>query len=253
MGPHNHLKSKISLHGAATIRVAGSRQSGSAGADRARITPGCRSEQELSASCNQRAIPSRSRVRARAVARRRARHVQRPMCSGRRATTAAGHQRPSSCIASAARSIPARASAQQPPSRATSPAAAPGTAYWAAGSTPARVTHGGVGVACGTVHCQCAAPRSVQSRARGGRRARRLDGRPVGHAELDREELLQLMDLGQGRDDDVLVRQRRYPRLQRVAQEQEAHLRTARAGPGSRVWPRGGQPSPSPVCPRAES
>ena len=73
MGPHNHLKSKISLHGAATIRVAGSRQSGSAGADRARITPGCRSEQELSASCNQRAIPSRSRVRARAVARRRAR------------------------------------------------------------------------------------------------------------------------------------------------------------------------------------
>ena len=74
MGPHNHLKSKSSLHGAATIRVTGSRQSGSAGADRARITPGCRSEQELSA-CNQRAIPSTSRVCARAVARRRAPHV----------------------------------------------------------------------------------------------------------------------------------------------------------------------------------
>ena len=64
MGPHNILKSKSSLHGAATIRVTGSRQSGSAGADRARITPGCRREQDLSA-CNQRAIPSTSRVCAR--------------------------------------------------------------------------------------------------------------------------------------------------------------------------------------------
>ena len=235
------------MHGAATTRVAGSRQSGSAGADRARITPGCRSEQELSA-CNQRAIPSR-----RACVRARSHDAVHPMCSGRRATTAAGHQRPSSCIASAARSIPARASAQRPPSRATSLAAAPGTACWAAGSTPARITHGGVGVACGTVHCQSTAPRGVQSRAHGGRRARRLEGGPIGHSELDREELLQLMDLGLGRDVDVLLRQRRDPRLQRMAQEQEAHLRTARAGPGSRVWPRGGQPSPSPVCPQAES
>ena len=76
MGPHNHLKSKSSLHGAATIRVAGSRQSGSAGADRARITPGCRSEQELSA-CNQRAIPSLRR----ACVRARSHDAVHAMCS----------------------------------------------------------------------------------------------------------------------------------------------------------------------------
>ena len=122
---------------------------------------------------------------------------------------------------------------------------------------PARHLHASRTVAwvwrAGPCTAKCTAPRSVQSRAHGGRRARRLEGGPIGHSELDREELLQLMDLGLGRDVDVLLRQRRDPRLQRMAQEQEAHLRTARAGPGSRVWPRGGQPSPSPVCPQAES
>ena len=249
MGPHNHLKSKSRLarrrnnqgRRKQTIRLSGSRPC----PHHARVPERTGAERVQSAGD--------SLYVARACVRARSHDAVHPTCSGRRATTAAGHQRPSSCIASAARSIPARASAQRPPSRATSLAAAPGTACWAAGSTPARVTHGGVGVACGTVHCQCTAPRSVQSRAHGGRRARRLEGGPIGHSELDREELLQLMDLGLGRDVDVLLRQRRDPRLQRMAQEQEAHLRTARAGPGSRVWPRGGQPSPSPVCPQAES
>jgi len=209
------------------------------------VTPGCRRKPDLSA-LNQWTVLPCGPVCARVVAQRLTPH------SGRGATTAAGHQRPWSCTASAARAVPARAFAPRSRSPATSPASAPGTACWATGSTPASVTHGGMdcGMLCHALPIHNATQCAVT--CRWWAVARRLECRPVGHAELDREELLQLVDLGLDRDGDVVARQRRHRRFQGMAREHKTHLRRTSEGPWSPVWLRGGAALTLARCPKAE-